>query len=121
MRLSRFLLLGVLAVVILGTLFSRRCGDETRQAIAVREGRVVVTNLTRQGWSDVDVWLNTWYRAQAPGLAPGQRLEIPLHVFVAGYGQPFDASVRGAVGIEVTAKAGDGSPVTLTWGEGRRR
>ncbi len=121
MRVSRFLLLGVLVVVVLGTLFSRRCGDDTRRAIAVGDGRVVVTNLTGQAWSDVDVWLNTWYRAQAPALAPGQRLEIPLRVFVAGYGQHFDTRARGPAGIEVTAKASDGSPVTLTWGEGRRR
>ena len=122
MRVSRLLLLGVLLVVVLGTLFSRRCGDDSRSAIAVQEGRVVVTNLTGQAWSIVDVWLNTWYRAQAPALAPGQRLEIPLRVFVAGYGQHFDSSLRGGpVGIEVTAKAADGSAVTLTWGEGRRR
>ena len=120
MRLSRLVLLGVLVVVVVGTLFSRRCGDDTRRAITVEEARVVVTNLTDQAWSDVDVWLNTWYRAQAPALAPGQRLEIPLRVFVAGYGQHFDSSVRAPVGIEVTAKAADGSPVKLTWGEGKR-
>lgn len=121
MRLARWLLFGVLAVVILGTLFSRRCGDDTRRAIVVQEGRIVVTNLTDRAWSDIDVWLNTWYRAQAPALAPGQRLEIPLRVFVGGYGQHFDARARGPVGIEVTAKAADGSPVRVTWGEGRRR
>lgn len=121
MRLSRFLLIGVLMAVVVATLLTRRCGDDTRRAIAVQEGRVVVTNLTGQAWSDVEVWLNTWYRAQAPALAPGQRLEIPLRVFVAGYGQHFDAAVRAPVGIEVTAKAADGSLVTLTWGEGRRR
>lgn len=121
MRVSRLLLPGVLLAVALGTVFSRQCSDDTRPAIAVQEGRIVVTNLTGQAWSNVDVWLNTWYRAQAPALAPGQRLEIPLRVFVAGYGQHFDASVRGPVGVEVTAKAADGSPVTLAWGEGRRR
>ncbi|MBP1635193.1 MAG: hypothetical protein H6Q10_1767 [Acidobacteria bacterium] len=121
LRLSRLALFGVLAVGVLGTLLSRRCADDTRRPIVVDEGRVVITNLTGQTWTDVDVWLNTWYRAQAPALAPGQRLEIPLRVFTAGPGRTFDARARAPVGIEVSAKASDGSPVTLTWGEGRRR
>ncbi len=121
MRLSRLVLVGVLVAVVLWTLLSGRCGDDRRSGIAVEENRVVVTNLTGQRWSDIDVWLNTWYRAQAPALEPNQRLEIPLRVFVTGHGQHFDPRVRGPVGIELTARAADGSAVTLTWGEGRRR
>ncbi len=121
MRFSRLVLVGVLLVVALWTLLSGRCGRDTRRDIAVEEGRVVVTNLTGQRWSDIDVWLNTWYRAQAPALEPKQRLEIPLRVFVNGHGQHFEAHLRGPVGIEVTARAADGSAITLTWGEGRRR
>jgi hypothetical protein len=114
-------LLVVLAVVIAWTLLSRCPGGDSRQAIRVEENRVVITNLTGQAWSDVEVWLNTWYRAQAPALEPGQRLEIPLRVFASGPGTQFDPRARGPVGILVSARAADGSDVELTWGDGRRR
>ena len=121
MRLSRNLLLAVLALVVAGTLFARFCRNDDRRAIRVEENRVVVTNLTGTAWSDVTIWLNHYYRAQAPALAPDQRLEVPLHVFVAGRGQRFEPQRAAPVGIEVTARGADGSSVTLTWGEGKRR
>ena len=121
MRLSLRVLLVALGVVIVWTLVSRCPGPDSRQAIRVEESRVVVTNLTGQAWSDVEVWLNTWYRAQAPALEPGQRLEIPLRVFASGPGRQFDPRTRGPVGVLVSARAADGSEVELIWGEGRRR
>jgi hypothetical protein len=72
-------------------------------------------------WTDVEVWLNDRYRMQARELAPGQRLVMPTRGFVAGFGQLFDPDKQSPHGIEVTAKAGGGKPVRLTWGEGRRR
>jgi hypothetical protein len=121
MRWSRNVLLLVLAVVVVGTLLARFCRSDERQAIRVDETRVVVTNLTKTPWSDVTIWLNDYYRAQAPALAPDQRLEVPLRVFAAARGQRFEPHRAAPAGIEVTARAADGSPVTLTWGSGRRR
>ena len=54
-------------------------------------------------------------------LAPGGRLEIPLGVFVAAFGQNFDPKKQVPFGIEVTAVAADGKPVKIVWGKGRRR
>lgn len=121
MRRSRRVLIAVLVLVVAASLWSRMCRTSDRQAIRVDEGRVVVTNLTGMAWSDVDVWLNDFYRAQAPALAPDQRLEVPLGVFVAAYGRKFDAIHEAPVGIEVTARGADGRPITVTWGRGRRR
>jgi len=121
MRLSRYVLLLVLVVVVGASLLPRFCQSDERRAIRVEESRVVVTNLTGTAWSDVTVWLNDYYRAQAPKLAPEQRLEVPLDVFVAGWGQRFDPHRYAAVGIEVTARGADGTSVAFTWGIGRRR
>ena len=77
--------------------------------------------MTGTAWTDVDVWLNDHYRAQAPQILPGQRLDVPLGVFIAGWGQRFDRKKQSPFGIEVTAKGPDGKPVRLTWGKGRRR
>lgn len=108
------LLLGVVAVVV-------ACKGDERQAITVASGRVTVTNLTDTGWTDVEVWLNDHYRAQARELTAGQRLDVPIGVFIAGYGQRFDAKKQTPFGVEVDARGADGKPVRLIWGKGRRR
>jgi hypothetical protein len=54
-------------------------------------------------------------------LLPGQRLDVPIGVFIAGWGQRFDPRKQSPFGVEVDAKGSDGKPVRLTWGKGRRR
>jgi hypothetical protein len=104
--------------LLLGTL---ACDVEEPRPIRVGIDRITVVNLTDTPWRQVDVWLNDHYRAQAPNLAPGQRLEVPLGVFVAGFGQRFDSKKQVPFGVEVDAKGADGKPVKLVWGKGRRR
>ena len=87
----------------------------------VEGSRVTVTNTTETAWTDVEIWLNDYYRGQVPQLAPGQRLDIPIRRFVAGFGQNFDPAKQAPYGLELTAKGADGKPVVLTWGQGRRR
>lgn len=121
MRLSRSVLLAALLLVVVTAVLPRFCRRDQRQAIRVEETRLVVTNLTRTSWSGVTVWLNDYYRAQAPALAPHQRLEIPFDVFVSGWGQRFDRRRQAVAGIEVTARGDNGKSITLTFGSGRRR
>lgn len=121
MRVSRLVLLAVLLLVAGTSLVARFCRSDQRQAIRVEENRVVVTNLTGTPWSDVDLWLNDHYRAQAPSLAPDQRLEVPLGVFVAGFDRHFDPRRQAPSGVEVTARGADGRAIKLAWGDGRRR
>lgn len=121
MRTSRLILLAALLVVVGATLVPRFCSRDDRQAIRVEEHRVVITNLTGTAWSDVDVWLNGYYRAQARGLAPDQRLEVPLNVFISGWRQHFDRRRQAPLGIAVTARGADGRAIELRWGTGRRR
>jgi hypothetical protein len=97
------------------------CSRDEPQPIVVVQDRISVINMTSVTWTGVDVWVNDFYRAQAPQLLPGQRLDVPLGVFVAGLGQRFDRKKQSPVGVEVTAKGSDGKPVLLTWGRGRRR
>jgi hypothetical protein len=108
----------LLAGVSLGIL---ACKGEEPRPIRVGTDRVTVINLTDTAWRDVEVWLNDHYRVQQRDLVPGQRLEIPLGVFVAAYGRNFDPKKQVPFGIEVAAVAADGKPVTIVWGKGRRR
>jgi hypothetical protein len=109
----------LLAAALLGLLAA--CSGDEPQPIVVAQDRISVINMTSTTWTDVDVWLNDHYRAQAPRLLPGQRMDVPIGVFIAGWGQRFDRKKQAAFGVEVTAKGSDGKPVRLTWGKGRRR
>lgn len=96
-------------------------GEDRREAIRVEETRVVVTNLGETDWSDVEIWLNDWFRAQAPRVTAGQRLDIPFAAFMGGYGRRYDPVRQPPFGVEVTAVGADGRAVKISWGQGRRR
>ena len=116
--MRRVLAGALIAGVLIGAL---ACSKEEPRPVRVGTDRVTVINLTDTAWRDVDVWLNDHYRVQARELVPGQRLEIPLTVFVAAFGQKFDPKKQVPSGIEVNAVAADGKPVTIVWRKGRRR
>jgi hypothetical protein len=111
----RLLLTGLLLLACCGA-----CQDD-RQPIVVTNDKVTVTNLSDAAWTDVEVWLNDHYRVQAPALAPGQRLDVPIRVFIAGFGQRFDPKRQAPFGVEVDARDPQGKPVRLIWRQGRRR
>ena len=112
---AAFLVIALVVVSLAG------CSEEEKHPIVVTADRISVTNMTTATWTDVDVWLNDHYRAQARELLPGQRMDVPIGVFIAGFGQRFDVKKQAPAGIEVTARGSDGKPVRLTWGRGRRR
>ena len=97
------------------------CWQEDKNPIIVAQGQITVINTTDTAWFDVEVWLNDHYRVQAKSLVSGQRLDVPIGVFIAGFGQRFDAKKQVPFGVEVSARRSDGTPVKLIWGKGRRR
>jgi hypothetical protein len=109
----------LLAIFLLAALGA--CSKEEKHPIIVAQDRVTVINTTDTAWSDVEVWLNDHYRAQASELLAGGRLDVPIRVFIAGFGQQFDPKRQVPFGVEVTARGADGKPVKLVWGKGRRR
>jgi hypothetical protein len=111
----------VAALLVASLLLVAACQGDERQPIIVSAGRVSVTNLTDTAWTDVEVWLNDYYRAQARDLGAGQRLDVPMDVFIAGYGQRFNPKKGAPYGVQVTAKDANGKPVRLTWGKARWR
>jgi hypothetical protein len=105
------------AAVAIAALASCRA---TRDPIVVQHSTITVENQTRAEWTALEIWVNDHYRAMAPSLAAGGRLDVPLSVFVAGFGQRFDRNRQPVHGVEVTAKSAAGD-VRLIWGKGRRR
>jgi hypothetical protein len=96
------------------------CADDPPPAIVVEERVLHVRNLTQQPWSGVEIWMNDHYRVTRSTMAAGERLHVPLDLFVAGFGQRFDPARASVRGVEVTATSAAG-PVRLVWGSGRRR
>lgn len=90
-----------------------------RDPIVVDEGMIIVENLTDQEWRTVRITVNHHFTGGVPALAPGGRINAPLSQFQTGLGQKFDRGRQSVFKVEVTARAADGNPVTLTWGADR--
>jgi hypothetical protein len=92
-----------------------------QRPITIADNVVTVQNASTEQWQNVEVWLNYHYRVTTPSMPAGQRLGIPLNVFVAGFGQRFDVRRQVVQTIQVKATTGSGSPVDLMFGRGPRR
>ena len=74
---------------------------------------LTVDNRTSQEWSNVEIWLNTYYRITARSIPPGGRLQAPLDMFVAGLGQRFNFQRAQIHSLRLTAKLPDGRPLEI--------
>jgi hypothetical protein len=85
------------------------------------EGRWVwVENQTTQDWSDVEVWVNDHYRVTRAKIQPGERFQIPLDAFVAGFGQRFNPVQQHVTGVLIVGRTAD-APLRIEWGTVRRK
>jgi hypothetical protein len=107
-------------LALLLVLVSSGCSEELRKPLAVGNGRVTVMNMTDERWSEVSIWLNSYYRAQFPGLDVNGRLDAPLERFEGAFGRRYDPAREQPHGVEVTATTASGKPVKLVWGTGKQ-
>jgi hypothetical protein len=74
---------------------------------------LTVDNRSTQAWSNVEIWLNTYYRVTVPSLLPGGRFTVTLDDFVAAQGQRFDLHRMPVHDLRLVAKRADGSPIEI--------
>ena len=74
---------------------------------------MTISNRSPDDWSNVEVWLNTYYRVTTPVIRAGGRFQAPLDVFVAGFGQRFSFRNMQIHDLRMTAKRPDGERVEL--------
>jgi hypothetical protein len=74
---------------------------------------LTVDNRTKQNWSNVEVWLNTYYRMTFKEIPAGGRMQAPLDFFIAGLGQRFQFNKMQVRDLRLTAKLPDGSPLEV--------
>ena len=78
------------------------------------EGNLLtVDNRTADEWTNVEIWLNTYYRITTKSIPPGGRMQAPLDMFVAGLGQRFNFERAQIHSLRLTAKLPDGQPLEI--------
>jgi hypothetical protein len=105
---------GLLAVVLTAVL-SPACGKPPVDALQLEGNKLTVTNSSDVEWRDVEIWLNTYYRATARSLAAHGRLDTTLDKFVDGYAQRFDFNHAQVRALRLSAKRPDGTPVAIDY------
>jgi hypothetical protein len=103
-------LIGVAAVAALA---AGGCTKVPDDPLKLERNMLTVTNQTKTDWSNVEIWLNTYYRVTTSSVPAGGRFQAPLDTFVAGFGQRFDFHRAQIKDLRLTAKLPDGSPFEL--------
>src|SRR6266508_3765187 len=69
--------------------------------------------LTATDWTNVEIWLNYYYRVTVRSIPKESRFQAPLDTFVAGFGQRFDFRRTPIRDLRLTALMPDGKPLEI--------
>jgi hypothetical protein len=89
------------------------CTRTPEEPLKLDGNLLTVDNRTDADWSNVEIWLNTYYRATVPSIPAKGRFQTPLDNFVAGFGQRFNFRSMQIRDLRLTAKRPDGSPIEI--------
>lgn len=79
------------------------------------EGNLLtVDNRTAEEWTNVEIWLNAYFRVTTSSIPKGGRFQVPLDAFVAGFGQRFNFRRMQIKDLRLKARLPDGTPLELT-------
>jgi hypothetical protein len=104
---------GLLGCVVLAALATAGCRTLPAEPLTLERNMLTVDNQSSRDWTNVEIWLNTYYRITASSVPAGGRLQAPLDTFVAGFGQRFDFHRMQVKDLRLTAKLPDGTPFEL--------
>ena len=89
------------------------CSKPAREPLKLDGNILTVENATSETWTDVELWLNTYYRLQKSTIEPGERVHAPLDNFVAGFGQRFEFRRMQVKDLRLVAKLPDGRAIEI--------
>jgi hypothetical protein len=89
------------------------CSKPAPDPLQLERNMLTVDNRSSSDWSNVEIWLNTYYRVTTSSIPAGSRFQATLDTFVAGFGQRFDFRRAQVVDLRLTAKLPDGTPLEL--------
>jgi hypothetical protein len=90
------------------------CHTIEPEPMTLERNLLTVDNRSSRDWTDVELWLNTYYRVTTPSVPAHGRFQAPLDTFVAGYGQRFDFHRAQVRDVRLKARLPDGTPLELT-------
>jgi hypothetical protein len=114
MRRAACRVLGSLISVAMASLLGMGC-DAPLDPIVVDGGTVRVRNQTDSDWSNVEVWVNEYYRGTARTIPAGGFVNEPVSRFVASRGQRL-AATAAVTSVVVLATDEAGQRVRVAWG-----
>ena len=112
MRLAPCVLGALGAALVAGAAWSA-CARPVVDPLQLVGAHVLVTNDTAEEWHDVELWLNSYFRATVRSIPAHGRYDVPMNAFVSGYSQRFDFSHMQVRALRLNAKRPDGSPFEL--------
>jgi len=90
------------------------CGKPPQEPLQLDGNILTVANPSSEPWTNVEIWLNTYYRLTTASIEPHQRFQTSLDNFVAGFGQRFEFRRMQVKDLRLVAKRPDGTPITIT-------
>jgi hypothetical protein len=106
----RALLRGLALIGIIGAI---ACSKPAAEPLRLDRGMLTVDNQSASDWTNVEIWVNQYFRATAPVIAAHGRFQAPLNGFVSGYGQRFDFTRMQVRDLRLSAKTANGEPVDI--------
>ena len=89
------------------------CASRPAEPLRLERGQLTVDNRSRQEWTNVELWLNQYFRATTASIPPGGRFQVNLNSFVSGYGQRFDFNRMQVKDLRLKATLPDGTPLEI--------
>jgi hypothetical protein len=101
----------ILAAVV--AIASAACYKAPEEAIKLEGNMMTVSNVSKQEWTHVEIWINQQFRMITPSILPGKRFQATLDTFVTGFGHRFNYKRMQIKDVRLMAKLPDGTPVEM--------
>src|SRR5213593_3550962 len=106
-------LLRVATVAALVAIASAGCYKAPEEPIKLEGNMLTVSNVSKDEWTHVEIWINQQFRMIRPSIPPGKRFQATLDTFVTGFGHRFDFKRMQVKDVRLMAKLPDGKPMEL--------
>jgi hypothetical protein len=99
--------------VVLVAIAAAACSRPAVEPLKLDGNMLTVDNQSKTDWTNVEIWVNTYYRMKTGSIPAGGRFQAPLDTFVAGFGQRFDFRRAQINDLRLTATLPDGTPLEI--------
>ncbi len=89
------------------------CAQPVAEPLVLDGNLLTVDNRTDQAWTDVEIWLNYYYRMTVRTIPAGGRFQAPLDTFVESRGGRFNFKRAQITDLRLKARGPDGAPIEI--------